>query len=246
MVEIMSKKVAVIIGVGPQNGIGAQLCKRFADNDYHVIAAGRTQEKVDKVADWIKAEGGNATGLVADATDPAAMKELFEQATEIGTVGLSIFNVGNNMPGEFLKMEPDFFETCWRIACYGGFVFSQEAIKSMLPQGEGTLLFTGASASLRGKPFFSAFTAAKAGVRALAQSLCREFGPLGIHVGNVIIDGAVDGDRIRIGRPYMVDAKGDDGLVDIKGIVDIYEMLHNQPKNAWSHEIDVRPFKEEW
>jgi len=242
----MSKKVAVIIGVGPLNGIGAQLCKRFADDDYHVVIAGRTLEKLEKVADSIRTEGGNATALVADATEPAAMKDLFKQATEIGTVGLSVFNVGNNMPGEFLKMEPDFFETCWRIACYGGFVFSQEAIKAMLPQGEGSLLFTGASASLRGKPLFSAFTAAKAGVRALSQSLSREFGPQGIHVANVIIDGAVDGDRIRKGRPYVVDMKGDDGLVDIKGIVDIFQMLHNQPKNAWSHEIDVRPFKEDW
>jgi len=246
MVNNMSKKVAVIIGVGPLNGLGAQLCKRFARSGYHVFAAGRTLEKIQLVTEKIRAEGGEATGLVADATSPEAMIDLFEKANEIGTVSLSIFNAGNGMVGDFLEMEPDFFETCWRISCFGGFLFSQQAIKAMLPQGIGTLLYTSASAALRGKPYAAAFTAAKAGVRALSQSLCREFGPLGIHVSNVVIDGPIDGDRIRKLRPYMLEARGEDGLIGIQGIVDIYEMLHNQPKKAWSHEIDVRTFKEEW
>lgn len=144
------------------------------------------------------------------------------------------------MPGDFLTMEPDFFETCWRIACFGGFLFSQQALRHMAPNEEGTLLFTGASASMRGKPFFSAFTAAKAGLRALGQSLAREFGPKGIHVAHVVIDGAVDGDRINKGRPEVAEALGKVGLVDIEGIVDVYEMLDKQPSRAWTHEIDVR------
>lgn len=240
----MTSHTAVIIGVGPANGIGARLCHRFARQGYHVLAVGRTATKVDAVADDIRAQGGSAQGVEADTTDEQAIIKLFELAESIGPVHVAIFNAGNNMPGAFLDMEAEYFERCWRIACFGGFLFSREALKRMAARGAGTLLFTGASASMRGKPNFAAFTAAKAGLRALAQSVAREFGPRGIHVGHVVIDGAVDGDRIRKGRPEVAAARGEDGLVDIEGIVDIYEMMHRQPRRAWSHEIDVRTFAE--
>lgn len=235
-----SDKVAVIIGVGPENGMGASLCRRFAATGYHVVVAGRTAEKIELVASSIRSSDGQATAVVCDATQADTLEELFATASGIGQVSLAIYNAGNNMPGDFLTMEADFFERCWRIACFGGFLFSQLALKHMAPNNEGTLLFTGASASMRGKPFFSAFTAAKAGLRALAQSLAREFGPQGIHVAHVVIDGAIDGDRINKGRPEVAEALGKDGLVDMEGIVDIYEMLERQPKRAWTHEIDVR------
>jgi len=239
----MTSKTAVIIGVGPERGLGARLCKRFSA-DHHVFVAGRTYAKVALVADAIRQSGGAATAIEADTTDENQVRELFKQAQAEGPVDLAIFNAGNNMPGDFLTMEAEFFERCWRIACFGGFLFSREALRSMVPTGTGTLLFTGASASLRGKPDFAAFTAAKAGVRALAQSLAREFGPKGIHVAHVVIDGAIDGDRIQIGRPAIAEARGHDGLVDLEGIVDLYEMLHRQPSRAWTHELDVRPAKE--
>jgi NAD(P)-dependent dehydrogenase (short-subunit alcohol dehydrogenase family) len=240
----MTRETAVIIGVGPDNGVGARLCHRFAELDYHVLVVGRTASKVDAVADRIRSSGGSATAVEADATDEPAIMDLFQRAEAIGPVRVAVYNAGNNMPGTFLTMEGEFFERCWRIACFGGFLFAREALKHMAERGKGTLLFTGASASLRGKPNFAAFTAAKAGLRALAQSLAREFGPKGIHVGHIVIDGAVDGDRIRKGRPEIAAERGDDGLVDIEGIVDIYEMMHRQPRRAWSHEIDVRTFVE--
>lgn len=240
----MTVETAVIIGVGPDNGVGARLCHRFARLGYHVLATGRTAAKVEAVAARIRAAGGAADGIEADATDEQAMIALFERAEALGPVRVAIYNAGNNMPGSFLEMEAAYFERCWRIACFGGFLFSREAVRHMVTRGNGTLLFTGASASMRGKPNFAAFTAAKAGLRALAQSLAREFGPRGLHIGHVVIDGAVDGDRIRIGRPEVAAARGDDGLVDIEGIVDIYEMMHRQPPRAWSHEIDVRTFAE--
>jgi NAD(P)-dependent dehydrogenase (short-subunit alcohol dehydrogenase family) len=202
--------------------------------------AGRTAAKVAAVASAIQQHSGNATAVVADTTDEAAMIALFETAEAIGPVELAIFNAGNNMPGDFLTMDAGYFEQCWRIACFGGFLFSREALRAMAPRGMGTLLFTGASASLRGKPYFAAFTAAKAGLRALAQSLAREFAPKGIHVGHVVIDGAIDGDRINIGRPEVAAARGPGGLIGIPGIVDAYAWLFGQQASAWSHELDIR------
>jgi NAD(P)-dependent dehydrogenase (short-subunit alcohol dehydrogenase family) len=242
----MSVKTAVIIGVGPENGVGANLCKRFAKSGLHVFVAGRTLSKVQQVAQSIRDSGAMATAVEADTTEEPAVIELFAAAAAVGPIDLAIFNAGNNMPGNFLKMEAEYFERCWRIACFGGFLFSREALRHMVPNEQGTVLFTGASASMRGKPNFAAFTSAKGGLRNLAQSLAREFAPKNIHVGHVVIDGAVDGDRIRIGRPEVVKAYGEERLVDIDGIVDVYEFMYHQPSRAWSHEIDVRTAKEEF
>lgn len=240
MNDSVNEKVAVIIGVGAEKGMGAALCRRFAACGYFVVVAGRTFEKLECVVDGITAHGGKACHVICDATQEDSLESLFAQASSKGQISLAIYNAGSNMPGDFLSMEPSYFEKCWRTSCFGGFLFSQLALRHMAPNEEGTLLFTGASASMRGKPFFSAFTAAKAGLRALAQSLAREFGPKGIHVAHVVIDGAIDGDRINKGRPEVAEALGKDGLVDIEGIVDIYHMLEQQPRRAWTHEIDVR------
>ncbi len=240
------QKVAVIIGVGAANGMGASLCRRFAASGYHVYVAGRTAEKVNTVAESISSTGKLATAFTCDATSPEQVKGLFDAAAETGDISLAIYNAGNNMPGDFLNMEPSYFESCWRVACFGGFLFSQQALLHMNEKKKGTLIFTGASASLRGKPFFSAFTAAKAGLRALSQSLAREFGPKGIHVAHIVIDGAIDGDRINKGRPEVAEKLGKDGLVDMEGIIDIYEMIEAQPSRAWTHEIDVRTSTEQF
>ncbi len=240
----MSEKTAVVIGVGASNGLGATLCRRFGARGLHVLAAGRTGEKVTAVAEEIRAAGGKATGVVCDTTLEADVVALFEQARGLGELDLAIYNAGNAMPGEFLKMEADYFERCWRVACFGGFLFSREALRDMEPRGSGTLLFTGASASMRGKPFFAPFTAAKAGLRAMAQSVAREFAPKGIHVGHVVVDGGINGDRIVKGLPDFAAAMGEDGLIDLEGIADLYELLYRQKRGAWSHEIDVRTFKE--
>ncbi|MFT5039175.1 MAG: NAD(P)-dependent dehydrogenase (short-subunit alcohol dehydrogenase family) [Hyphomicrobiaceae bacterium] len=240
----MSEKTAIIMGVGASRGLGATLCRRFGSAGLHVIVAGRTAAKIETVAAEIIAAGGKATAIATDTTDEAQVVELFNKARAIGELDLAIYNAGNNMPAEFLKMEAGFFEQCWRVACYGGFLFSREALRYMEPRGHGTLLFTGASASMRGRPFFAAFAAAKAGLRALAQSVAREFGPKGIHVAHLVIDGGIDGDRINKGLPDFAAAMGEDGLINLEGIADLYELLYKQSRGAWSHEIDVRTFKE--
>lgn len=240
----MARKTAIVIGVGAERGLGAQLCRRFATKGLHVFVAGRTPEKIRTVADGIGAAGGAATAVATDTTVEGEVLALFDQAEQVGPVDLAIFNAGGAMPGDLKTMEAAYFELCWRVACFGGFLFGREAARRMAPRGTGTLLFTGASASMRGKPFFAAFTAAKAGLRAFAQSMAREFQPQGIHVGHVVIDGAIDGDRFVLGRPDIAQALGADGMIDLGGIVDVYEFLYDQPRRAWSHEVDVRTFKE--
>jgi NAD(P)-dependent dehydrogenase (short-subunit alcohol dehydrogenase family) len=141
-------------------------------------------------------------------------------------------------------MEADLFERCWRVACFGGFLFGREATRIMKPRGKGTVLFTGASASMRGRPFFAAFTAAKGGLRNFVQSMARELHPHGVHVGHVVVDGGIAGDRIEKGLPDFAAMAGAEGLIDLEGIADLYELLYRQKRTAWSHEIDVRTFKE--
>lgn len=235
---------AVVIGVGAERGLGAILCRRFASAGLHVFVAGRTPEKIERVAEGIRGAGGAATAVASDATSEAETAELVRRAEAEGPLDLAVYNAGNNMPGAFLEMEADFFERCWRVGCFGGFLFARETLRAMQPRGRGTLLFTGASASLRGKPHFAAFTAAKGALRNLAQSLARDFGPQGIHVGHVVVDGGIAGDRIIEGLPAFAAQKGEDGLVDLEGIADLYELLYRQPRTAWSHEIDVRTYKE--
>jgi NAD(P)-dependent dehydrogenase (short-subunit alcohol dehydrogenase family) len=237
-------ETAIVIGVGALRGLGATLCRRFAKAGLHVVIGGRTPEKIESVRELIRSEGGQATAVKADTTSEESVIDFFAQAEAIGPIDLAVFNAGNNMPGDLLKMEAEFFERCWRVACYGGFLFGREAARTMLPRERGTLIFTGASASMRGRPFFSAFAAAKGGLRNFAQSMAREYGPKGLHVGHVVVDGGIAGDQVEQGYPDFAEALGEGGLIDLDGIAAIYEMLYRQPKAAWSHEIDVRTHKE--
>ncbi|MBF2755926.1 MAG: SDR family NAD(P)-dependent oxidoreductase [Gammaproteobacteria bacterium AqS3] len=236
--------VAVVMGVGPSAGLGGAICRRFAKLGLTVMVAGRTEEKIAGVAGEISAAGGSAIPLIADATDTEAVRRLFDAAESHGRIDASIFNAGGNWPIPFLELTPERIEEFWRTACLGGFIFAQEALRRMLPAGRGTLLFTGASASMRGRPNFSHFSAPKAGLRMLSQSLAREFGPQGIHVGHVVVDGGIDGERLNTLAPQMVKAKGEDGMLSLEGLADLYEMLYRQPRAAWSLEVDARPFKE--
>lgn len=234
---------AIIIGVGPLEGLGARLARRFASLDLQVIVAGRTGDHLEKVVKAIRDDGGRATSAVADATSEEDIAQLFDLAGE--DLGLAIYNAGNNTPGRIADMEAGYFEKAWRVGCFGGFLFGREAARRMLPRG-GTLLFTGASASLRGRANFGAFNAAKAGLRTLAQAMSKEYGPEGLHVGHVVVDGAIDGDKIRQAAPEYAERLGEDGLIDLEGIVDGYVFLYRQPPRAWSFEIDVRTSKERW
>jgi NAD(P)-dependent dehydrogenase (short-subunit alcohol dehydrogenase family) len=157
---------------------------------------------------------------------------------------LVVYNAGNNRKIDFRELSAKLFEDFWRIGCFGGFLVGREAARRLVPLGRGTVIFTGASASLRGKPGFAQFAAAKAGLRAVAQSMAREYGPLGVHVAHVVVDGGIDGERLRNARPGIVDERGADGLLGIDAIAEMYWRIHRQPRSAWTHEIDLRPFKE--
>ena len=233
-------KTAVIIGVGPERGLGGTLCMAAAQQGLHVVVAGRTQEKLDAVVAGIKKAGGAGTAEVCDTRDESAVVALMAQAEELGPIDLAIYNAGNNMPGDFLEMEAGYFEQCWRVGCFGGFLFAREALKAMVPRETGCLLFTGASASMRGKPWFAAFTSAKGALRNLAQSLAREFQPKGIHVGHVVIDGGIYGEKIEQRVPEWYQELGEEGLIGLQGIADAYMYLYQQPRNAWTHELDLR------
>jgi NAD(P)-dependent dehydrogenase (short-subunit alcohol dehydrogenase family) len=235
-------QTAIVIGVGPDRGLGAQLCKRFAAEGLHVLVAGRTQSALDAVAADIESDGGRATAVVADATHEADIVSLFDQAGS--DLELAVYNAGNNMPGRIIDMEASYFEQSWRVVCFGGFLFGREAVRRMAPKGSGTLLFTGASASLRGRSGFGAFNSSKAGLRILAQAMAKEYAADGIHVGHVVVDGAIGGEKIRKRFP---DAAGrEERLISIEGIVDAFVFLHKQPRRAWSFELDVRTSNESW
>lgn len=233
---------AIVIGVGPDQGLGAQLCKRFAAEGLHVLVAGRTQSALDAVVADIVAAGGHATAVVADATNEADIVALFDKAGS--GLELAIYNAGNNTPGRIIDMEAGYFEQSWRVVCFGGFLFGREAVRRMVPNGFGTLLFTGASASLRGRSGYGAFNSSKAGLRALAQAMAKEYASDGVHVGHVVVDGAIGGEKIRNRFPEI--AGREERLLSIDGIVDTFVFLHQQPRRAWSFELDVRTSNESW
>lgn len=238
-------RVALVLGVGPLQGLGAALARRFADEGLQVFIVGRSLAKLALVADAITETGGAAFPVVADATIETDVQRLFEKiASQRGVLEIAAYNVDSNIPAPLLDTDVDTFTALWRQNCLGAFLFGREAVKHMLPQQRGTLFFTGATGSLRAKPPFTAFAAAKAGVRALAQGMAREFGPQGIHVVHAVIDGVIDGDRARSQFPQFVAAKGQDGLLQPDAIAETYWQLHRQPPSAWTHEIDLRPFKE--
>ncbi|MGZ8214442.1 MAG: SDR family NAD(P)-dependent oxidoreductase [Methylosarcina sp.] len=241
----MKKKAALVLGVGPERGLGAALAQRFADEGLQVFIAGRSMPKLELVASCLAARGGAVRALVADATVETDVVRLFDSVMQDNcSLEIAAYNVDSNISAPLLETDVETFTTLWRQNSLGAFLFGRESIKRMLPMHRGTLFFTGATASLRAKPPFTAFAAAKAGVRALAQGLAREFSPQGIHVVHAIIDGVIDGDRAHRQFPQFVAAKGHDGLLQPDAIAETYWQLHNQHPSAWTHEIDLRPFKE--
>jgi NAD(P)-dependent dehydrogenase (short-subunit alcohol dehydrogenase family) len=236
---------ALVIGVGPKAGVGGALCRRFGAGGYHVVPAGRTEKSVGEAAEEVIAAGGSATPAIADATSEPDMIALFDRVEAQGPpLEVVVYNAGNNQWGSFLEMEADFFESVWRVGCLGGFLAGREAARRMAPRGKGSILFTGATASIRGRPPFTAFASAKAGLRSIAQSMAREFGPQGLHVAHVVIDGAIDGDKINLNLPDYAKSKGEDGMLNVDAIAEAFWSLHVQHRSAWTHELDLRPFKE--
>ncbi len=236
---------AVVVGVGPETGLGAALAHRFAQGGLAVFPVGRTEARVRHVARQIERLGGRAHALVADATDPDQVAALFAGVESLGHVpALVTCTVDLNRKAPLLETTPEDFEALWRANCFAAFLVAREAIRRMLPQGRGTLILTGASASLRARPPFTAFAAAKFALRALAQGLAREYGPRGIHVAHVVIDGVLDGERARRQFPELVAAKGAEGLIRPASVAECFWQLHCQPQDAWTHELDLRPATE--
>lgn len=234
----------LIVGVGASQGLGAAIARRFARGGFPVVVAGRTPEKFDKVVKELRDGGANAAGIAGDASKAADAARFVAEAEKLAPLAVAVHNAGGNMPSSFLNISEEMFERHWREHALGGFHLSQAALPVLLKHGGGSLLFTGASGSLRGKANFAPFAQAKAALRAMTQSIAREFGPKNIHVGHVIVDGGIEGERLLTFLPHLREQRGPDGMLKIDAIADMYWMLHHQHRSAWTLELDVRPWAE--
>lgn len=234
-----SNKVAVVVGVGP--GLGAAVARRFAREGFAVGLVARTAARCEAVQRDVEEAGGRALSAPADAADPASIAAAFARVkASLGPVDVLIYNAGVFRMAGALEITPQEIEDAWKINCFGGFVSAQAALPDMLDRGRGTILFTGATASLRGGARFATLAVGKFGLRALAQSLARELGPRGVHVAHVVIDGLIDTPRVRAMFPDRDAA----ALLSPDALAETYFQLHAQPPSAWTHEIDVRPSSE--
>lgn len=237
----------VVLGAGNPNGIGGAIAQRFGRENLHVVVSGRTQGKLDVTAQSVIDAGGSAEAIVADVTSEAALTDLFSAVQDRGeSIAAVIFNAGNNAPIPFAELSAEDFEGYWRVGCLGGFLAAKQAIPVLVKQGSGSFLITGASASLRGRPNFVHFAVSKSGLRSLAQALAREYGPQGVHVAHIIIDGAVNGEIVQNRFGAYLEQLGEDGSLAPSAIAETFWQIHSQPRSAWSHEVDLRPFKESW
>jgi len=239
------RPVAVVIGAG--DATGGAIAKRFARGGYTVCAIRRSADQLQPLIAEIRAAGGEAHGFGTDARKEDEVDALFDDIeARIGPIEVFVFNIGANVPSSVLEETARKYHKIWEMACFAGFLTARKAARCMAPHGKGTMLFTGATASLRGAANFSAFAGAKAALRALAQSLARELGPRGIHVAHVVIDGAIDTAFIRENFPERYALKEQEGILNPDHIADSYWMLHMQPRDAWTHELDLRPWMEKF
>ncbi|WP_374664992.1 SDR family oxidoreductase [Ramlibacter sp.] len=239
------KPVALVIGAG--DATGGAIAARFARGGYTACVTRRHLDALQPLLERIRAEGGEAHGFASDARQEEEVIALFEDIeSRIGPVEVLVFNIGANVPSSILEETARKYFKVWEMACFGGFLNGREAARRMVTRGRGTILFTGATASMRGGANFAAFAGAKHALRALAQSMARELGPKGIHVGHVVIDGGIDTAFIRENFPERYALKDQDGILNPEHIADMYWMLHQQPRDAWTHELDLRPWIEKF
>jgi NAD(P)-dependent dehydrogenase (short-subunit alcohol dehydrogenase family) len=237
--------VALVVGAG--EATGGAIARRFAREGYTACVARRSADKLEPLVATIEAAGGRARAFGADARREDEVEALVRTVEdEVGPIEVAVFNVGANVPCSILEESARKFVKIWELACLGGFLVGREAARRMVPRGQGTILFTGATASLRGGAGFAAFAGAKHGLRALAQSMARELGPKGIHVAHVVVDGAIDTAFIRENFPERYALKDRDGILDPEHIAEAYWQLHRQPRSAWTFEMDLRPWCEKW
>lgn len=231
--------------VGAGDATGGAIARRFAREGHPVVVTRRTADKLQPLVERIRAEGGTAHGFASDARDEAAVQQLFATIErDIAPLDVVVFNIGANVRFPIAEMTERVYRKVWEMGALSGFLVGREAARVMQPRGRGTILFTGATASLRGGSGFAAFAGAKFALRALAQSLARELGPQGIHVAHVVIDGAIDTAFIAENFPARYALKDQDGILDPEAIAEQYWQLHRQPRSAWTHEMDLRPWME--
>ncbi|PCC99365.1 SDR family oxidoreductase [Halopseudomonas pelagia] len=235
--------VAVVIGAG--DATGGAIAKRFAREGFSLCVTRRNADQLSVLVDEIRAAGGTAHPFGCDARVEEQMVELFEHIErDIGPIEVVVFNIGANVRFSITETTERVYRKVWEMAALSGFLTGREAAKAMLPRQKGTIIFTGATASLRGGVGFSAFAGAKFALRALAQSMARELGPQGIHVAHPIIDGAIDTAFIRDTFPERYALKDLDGILNPEHIAEQYWQLHCQPRDSWTHELDLRPWME--
>ncbi|HEX2789992.1 MAG TPA: SDR family NAD(P)-dependent oxidoreductase [Steroidobacteraceae bacterium] len=235
---------ALILGVGSARGLGAAAARAFASAGYRVVIAGRDSEKLQQAAQSVAAVGPAPQVEIGDVTRAEDVARFVASAEALGPLSLAVHNAGGNRPSPFLQVDPKVFEEHWRAHALGAFLLAQAALPRMLERQTGTLIFTGATASLRGRANFASFSAAKAALRMVAQSLAREFGPKGIHVAHVIVDGVIDGERARAFMANADERFGPDGMLHPDRIAEAYLLLHRQQRSAWTQELDLRPWSE--
>ncbi|KPU93594.1 glucose 1-dehydrogenase [Variovorax paradoxus] len=237
--------VALIIGAG--DSTGGAIARRFAAGGYTACVTRRDAQKLQPLVESIEAAGGKAVAFGSDARKEEEVIALFEQVErEVGPVEVLVFNIGANVPSSILEETARKYFKIWEMACFGGFLNGREAAKRMVERGRGTIIFTGATAALRGAANFAAFAGAKHALRALAQSMARELGPRNIHVAHVVVDGAIDTEFIRTSFPERYALKSEDGILNPEHIAENYWHLHAQPRDAWTFELDLRPYMERW
>ncbi len=241
----MKAPVALVVGAG--DATGGAIARRFARGGYTACVTRRTADKLVPLVQRIQAEGGQAHGFASDARVEAEVLALFARIeAEIGPIEVLVFNIGANVRFGITETTERVYRKVWEMGALAGFLVGREAARVMRPRGQGTILFTGATASLRGSAGFSAFASAKFALRALAQSMARELGPQGIHVAHAVIDGAIATAFIASNFPERYALKAEDGILDPEAIAEAYWQLHQQPRSAWTHELDLRPWLETW
>ena len=238
------KGSVIIIGAGP--GLGSSLARKFAKEGHHVFVVRRERhsEELNSLCDEIKEFGGSATAIPSDAREEEQVISLFSEVAKSGPIDCVVFNIGANVFFSIEETTSRVFRKIWEMGTFAGFLVGREAAKHM--KDKGTIIFTGATASMRGGSGFAAFSSAKFGLRAVAQSLARELGPKGIHVAHTIIDGAIDHPWIKENFPDTYKLKEVDGILNPDDIAEAYYNLHLQEKTAWTHELDLRPYMEKF
>ncbi len=238
--------VALVIGAG--DATGGAIARRFARAGLYACVTRRSADKLAPLVARIEAEGGRARGFASDARKEEEVVALVDDIErDIGPIEVFVFNIGANVPCSILEETARKYHKIWEMACFAGFLSGREVAKRMVARGRGTILFTGATAGMRGSANFAAFSGAKFALRSLAQSMARELGPRGIHVAHVVVDGAIDTQFIRDTLPEMyAERLPRGGILDPDHIAENYWLLHAQPRDAWTHEMDLRPYMESW